>query len=108
MSAVLGTNSVPIYTHILKDFVIGVCVPHFLFLLTPQVYVSKEGTVADYGLVAKEDVEEGEVLFSVPRSALLSQHTTVIRDLLKKGTLTRLGTGHLPMGLVSMYCLVPH
>lgn len=52
--------------------------------LSSKVYVSKEGTVADYGLVAKEDVEEGEVLFSVPRSALLSQHTTVIRDLLKK------------------------
>uniref|UniRef100_UPI00398E6B01 N-lysine methyltransferase setd6 isoform X1 n=1 Tax=Pristiophorus japonicus TaxID=55135 RepID=UPI00398E6B01 len=52
--------------------------------LSPKVYVSKEGTVADYGLVAKDEIEEGELLFSVPRSALLSQHTTTIRDLLKK------------------------
>ncbi|XP_067853734.1 N-lysine methyltransferase setd6 isoform X2 [Heptranchias perlo] len=52
--------------------------------LSSKVYVSKEGTVADYGLVAKDEIEEGELLFSIPRSALLSQHTTTIRDLLKK------------------------
>ncbi|XP_048461855.1 N-lysine methyltransferase setd6 isoform X2 [Rhincodon typus] len=53
-------------------------------LLSSKVYVSKEGTVADYGLVAKDEIEEGELLFSVPRSAVLSQHTTTISDLLKK------------------------
>ncbi|XP_067905905.1 N-lysine methyltransferase setd6 isoform X1 [Heterodontus francisci] len=52
--------------------------------LSSKVYVSKEGTVADYGLVAKDEIEEGELLFSVPRSAVLSQHTTTISDLLKK------------------------
>ncbi|XP_069757061.1 N-lysine methyltransferase setd6 [Narcine bancroftii] len=52
--------------------------------LNPKVYVSKEGTVADYGLVAKGDIEEGELLFSIPRSAILSQHTTTIHELLKK------------------------
>ncbi|GCC39090.1 hypothetical protein chiPu_0023187, partial [Chiloscyllium punctatum] len=53
-------------------------------LLSSKVFVSREGTVADYGLVAKDEIEEGELLFSVPRSAVLSQHTTTISDLLKK------------------------
>ncbi|XP_078067284.1 N-lysine methyltransferase setd6 isoform X1 [Mustelus asterias] len=53
-------------------------------VLSSKVCVSKEGTVADYGLVAKDEIEEGELLFSVPRSAVLSQHTTTISDLLKK------------------------
>ncbi|GCB64005.1 hypothetical protein scyTo_0013274 [Scyliorhinus torazame] len=53
-------------------------------VLSSKVCVSKEGTVADYGLVAKNEIEEGEMLFSVPRSAVLSQYTTPICDLLKK------------------------
>ncbi|KAM9121895.1 N-lysine methyltransferase SETD6 isoform 1-T1 [Pangshura tecta] len=52
--------------------------------LSPKVYVSKEGTVSDYGLLAREDLQIGEVLFTVPRAALLSQHTTSIRSLLEK------------------------
>ncbi|XP_072135378.1 N-lysine methyltransferase setd6 [Mobula birostris] len=52
--------------------------------LSPKVHLSKDGTVEDYGLVANEDIEEGELLFSVPRAALLSQHTTAIHDLLKR------------------------
>nr|XP_006128136.1 N-lysine methyltransferase SETD6 [Pelodiscus sinensis] len=51
--------------------------------LSPKVYVSREGTVSDYGLLAGEDLQIGEVLFSVPRAALLSQHTTSIRSLLE-------------------------
>lgn len=47
--------------------------------------VSKEGTVADYGMLAKEDIEEGEVLFTIPRSALLHQGTTKVSALLEKG-----------------------
>ncbi|KAM7147014.1 N-lysine methyltransferase SETD6 isoform 2-T2 [Macrochelys suwanniensis] len=52
--------------------------------LSPKVYVSKEGTVSDYGLLAREDLQIGEVLFTIPRAVLLSQHTTSIRSLLEK------------------------
>ncbi|XP_067327036.1 N-lysine methyltransferase SETD6 [Anolis sagrei] len=52
--------------------------------VSPKVCVSREGTVADYGLVAREDLEAGEVLFSVPRTALLSQHTSPLAPLLQK------------------------
>uniref|UniRef100_A0A8B9HMP7 SET domain containing 6, protein lysine methyltransferase n=1 Tax=Astyanax mexicanus TaxID=7994 RepID=A0A8B9HMP7_ASTMX len=39
--------------------------------LSNKVYLSKEGTVAEYGMLAKDDIEEGHVLFSIPRQALL-------------------------------------
>uniref|UniRef100_A0ABM5EU63 N-lysine methyltransferase SETD6 n=1 Tax=Pogona vitticeps TaxID=103695 RepID=A0ABM5EU63_9SAUR len=52
--------------------------------LSPKICVSREGTVADYGLVASEDLEAGEVLFTVPRTLLLSQHTSPIASLLEK------------------------
>lgn len=41
--------------------------------------------MADYGMLAKADIEEGEVLFSIPRSALLHQRTTAVSVLLEKG-----------------------
>ncbi|XP_024137966.1 N-lysine methyltransferase setd6 isoform X1 [Oryzias melastigma] len=52
--------------------------------LSKKVCVRKEGTVADYGMLAKEDIEEGEVLFTIPRSALLYQRTTAVSALLEK------------------------
>lgn len=51
-----------------------------------QVYLSKKGTVADYGMLAKEDIEEGHVLFSIPRSALLHPGTSKTKNVLKEGT----------------------
>lgn len=50
--------------------------------LSPKVSISRRGTVSGYGLLAAADLEPGELLFSVPRSALLSQHTCAIRALL--------------------------
>lgn len=47
--------------------------------------ISRRGTVSGYGLLAAADLEPGELLFSVPRSALLSQHTCAIRALLHDG-----------------------
>ena len=47
--------------------------------------MSKEGTAADYGMLAKDSIEEGEVLFTIPRSALLHQGTTKVSSLLEKG-----------------------
>ncbi|XP_074864806.1 N-lysine methyltransferase SETD6 [Carettochelys insculpta] len=52
--------------------------------LSPKVYVSREGTVSAYGLLAREDLPIGEILFTIPRAALLSQHTTSIQSLLEK------------------------
>ncbi|XP_077166366.1 N-lysine methyltransferase SETD6 [Paroedura picta] len=57
---------------------------HVGLVLSPKVCVSREGTVADYGLIAREDLLAGEVLFTVPRTALLSQHTSSISSLLEK------------------------
>ncbi|PNI63540.1 SETD6 isoform 1 [Pan troglodytes] len=52
--------------------------------LSPKVAVSRQGTVAGYGMVARESVQAGELLFVVPRAALLSQHTCSIRGLLER------------------------
>ncbi|XP_062997555.1 N-lysine methyltransferase SETD6 [Elgaria multicarinata webbii] len=52
--------------------------------LSDKVCVSREGTVAAYGLLAREDLEAGEVLFTIPRTALLSQNTSSISSLLEK------------------------
>lgn len=47
--------------------------------------MSRQGTVAGYGMVARESVQPGELLFAVPRAALLSQHTCAISGLLERG-----------------------
>ncbi|XP_068024490.1 N-lysine methyltransferase SETD6 isoform X2 [Melanerpes formicivorus] len=52
--------------------------------LSPKVRLSREGAVAGYGLLAAEELERGEVLFTVPRTALLSQHTSSIGGLLQE------------------------
>ncbi|XP_036201402.1 N-lysine methyltransferase SETD6 [Myotis myotis] len=52
--------------------------------LSPKVAVSRQGTVAGYGMVARESVQAGELLFAVPRAALLSQHTCSIGGLLER------------------------
>ncbi|XP_028665376.2 N-lysine methyltransferase setd6 [Erpetoichthys calabaricus] len=52
--------------------------------LSSKVFMTKHGTVSDYGMLAKEDIEEGEEIFSIPRTALLSQETTAIHALLEK------------------------
>lgn len=53
--------------------------------LSPKVAVSRQGTVAGYGMVARESVRPGELLFAVPRSALLSPATCSIGGLLERG-----------------------
>ncbi|XP_037672121.1 N-lysine methyltransferase SETD6 isoform X2 [Choloepus didactylus] len=52
--------------------------------LSPKVAVSRQGTVAGYGMVALESVQCGELLFAVPRDALLSQYTCSISGLLER------------------------
>lgn len=55
-------------------------------VLNSKVCVSKDGTVSEYGMLAKDDIEEGEVLFTIPRSALLHHGTTEVSALLEKET----------------------
>nr|XP_057931509.1 N-lysine methyltransferase setd6 isoform X2 [Doryrhamphus excisus] len=73
-------------------------------VLSSKVYVSKEGTVADYGMFAGDHIEEGEVLFTIPRSALLHQGTTKVADLLEreKGSLES-SSGWVPLLLALLY-----
>lgn len=52
--------------------------------LSPKVCLSREGTVAAYGLLALEALPAGEVLCTLPRSALLSQDTSALAPLLKR------------------------
>lgn len=54
-------------------------------MIPPQVKVSKEGTVAEYGMLATEDIAEGEVLFTIPRTAILHQRSSEVSGLLDKG-----------------------
>ncbi|XP_026570107.1 N-lysine methyltransferase SETD6 isoform X3 [Pseudonaja textilis] len=52
--------------------------------LSAKVGVSRVGTAAAYGLLARESLGAGEELFSIPRTALLSQHTSALAPLLRK------------------------
>lgn len=73
-------------------------------VLSSKVYVSKEGTVAEYGMLAKDNIEEGEVLFTIPRSALLYQGTTKVSALLEqeKSSLES-SSGWVPLLLALLY-----
>ncbi len=60
------------------------------------MYLSKEGTAAEYGMLAKEHIEEGHVLFSIPREVLLHPGTTKVKKVLEEGIRTfRLLKSHL-------------
>ncbi|XP_004569233.1 N-lysine methyltransferase setd6 [Maylandia zebra] len=72
--------------------------------LSSKVCVSKEGTVAEYGMLAKDDIEDGEVLFTIPRSALLHQGTTKVSTLLEKEQSTlQSSSGWVPLLLALLY-----
>ncbi|XP_055790031.1 N-lysine methyltransferase setd6 [Salvelinus fontinalis] len=72
--------------------------------LNNKVYISKEGTVAEYGMLAKEDIDEGELLFTIPRMALLHQGTTKVLAVLEEGKASLENTsGWVPLLLALMY-----
>ncbi|KAM8892543.1 N-lysine methyltransferase setd6 [Spinachia spinachia] len=73
-------------------------------VLCSKVCVSKEGTVAEYGMLATDNIEEGEVLFTVPRSALLHQDTTEVSVVLgKEKSSLESPSGWVPLLLVLLY-----
>ncbi|XP_070829223.1 N-lysine methyltransferase setd6 [Chaetodon trifascialis] len=73
-------------------------------VLSSKVCVSEKGTVAGYGMLAKDDIEKGEVLFTIPRSALLHQGTTRVSALLEKESSSlESSSGWVPLLLTLMY-----
>ncbi|XP_066281502.1 N-lysine methyltransferase SETD6-like isoform X2 [Branchiostoma lanceolatum] len=74
------------------------------FQLNPKVYVGRQGSCAQYGMVAHEELEEGECLFKVDKTAALSTETTEIAHLLKKGEASlQSESGWVPQILALMY-----
>ncbi|XP_056138544.1 N-lysine methyltransferase setd6 isoform X2 [Lampris incognitus] len=72
--------------------------------LSEKVYVSKEGTVAEYGMLAREDIKKGEVLFTIPRAVLLHQGTTKVSALLEKEKASlETSSGWVPLLLALLY-----
>ncbi|XP_076878154.1 N-lysine methyltransferase setd6 [Brachyhypopomus gauderio] len=72
--------------------------------LSNKVYLSKEGTIADYGMLAKDDIEEGHVVFSIPRQALLHQGTSAVKKVLEEGiSCLDSNSGWVPLILALMY-----
>ncbi|KAJ4937819.1 hypothetical protein JOQ06_002449 [Pogonophryne albipinna] len=72
--------------------------------LSHKVCVSKEGTVAEYGMLAKDNIEEGEVLFTIPRSAVLHQETTKVSAMLEKEKSSlESSSGWVPLLLTLLY-----
>ncbi|XP_077373096.1 N-lysine methyltransferase setd6 [Festucalex cinctus] len=73
-------------------------------VLSTKVQVSKVGMVADYGMLAQADIAEGEVLFTVPRSALLHQGTTHVSALPEREKVSLQSTsGWVPLLLALLY-----
>ncbi|XP_057692396.1 N-lysine methyltransferase setd6 [Corythoichthys intestinalis] len=72
--------------------------------LSSKVRVSKEGTVAEYGMLAQDDIEVGEVLFTIPRAVLLHQGTTSVSALLEKERVSlESSSGWVPLLLALLY-----
>uniref|UniRef100_A0A8C2FUB4 N-lysine methyltransferase SETD6 n=1 Tax=Cyprinus carpio TaxID=7962 RepID=A0A8C2FUB4_CYPCA len=72
--------------------------------LSDKVCLSKEGTVAEYGMLAKEDIEEGHVLFSIPREVLLHQATAKVKKVLEEGKKSlESASGWVPLLLGLLY-----
>lgn len=72
--------------------------------LSNKVYLSKEGTAADYGMLAKEDIEEGHILFSIPRRAVLHPGTSKTKKVLEEGrSCLESPSGWVPLLLTLMY-----
>lgn len=72
--------------------------------LSSKVYLNHEGTVAEYGMLAKDDIEEGEVLFTVPRVAILDQGSSKVADVLYKEKIILEGASSwVPLLLALLY-----
>ncbi|ESO91644.1 hypothetical protein LOTGIDRAFT_217400, partial [Lottia gigantea] len=72
--------------------------------LSEKVRISKNGSCAQYGMIAQADIEEGECLFTIPRDKLLFENTTSISDILAKGSKElQSESGWVPLLISLMY-----
>jgi SET domain-containing protein 6 len=47
--------------------------------------ITREGSCAQFGMVAIADIKESECLFEVPRQCLLMPETSRVADIVKEG-----------------------
>ncbi|KAK6192842.1 hypothetical protein SNE40_004243 [Patella caerulea] len=74
------------------------------FRMNVKVRVGKKGSCAQYGMIAEDDIKEGECLFEVPRSILLHGGTSSISNLLKNEADDLLSeSGWVPLLISLMY-----
>ncbi|XP_052072608.1 N-lysine methyltransferase setd6-like [Mytilus californianus] len=74
------------------------------FNLSPKVYVGNDGSCAQYGAVALEDIEEGECLFQIQRSCLLMPQTSTISQQIQTDMDSlKSSSGWIPLLLSLMY-----
>jgi len=50
--------------------------------------VSRQGSCAQYGMIALSPVTAGETLFEIPRHLLLTQETSSISELIDRGAVS--------------------
>ena len=55
------------------------------YILFHKVKVGRQGSCAQYGMLATEDIPEGYCLFQVPRTCVLMPENTEIADIFTKG-----------------------
>ncbi|KAM9301684.1 N-lysine methyltransferase SETD6 [Gastrophryne carolinensis] len=71
---------------------------------SPKVYVSPTEAVAQYGMMAAEELQAGEIVFSIARSALLSQRSARIHRLLEEeGDSLQSSSGWVPLLIALLY-----
>lgn len=63
------------------------CKSSDVFIDTDKVQVTRSNTSHNYGMVAVKDIESGEVLAKISKTAILQPNTTSIKDLIKKSNL---------------------
>ncbi|CAC5404604.1 SETD6 [Mytilus coruscus] len=74
------------------------------FNLSPKIYVGNDGSCAQYGAVALEDIEEGESLFQIQRSCLLMPQTSTISQQIQNDMDSlKSSSGWVPLLLSLMY-----
>ncbi|KAL4240291.1 N-lysine methyltransferase setd6 [Mactra antiquata] len=74
------------------------------FQLTDKVVVTKEGSCAQFGMLATDDISKGEVLFQIPRKCLLTPDNCALADCYKKDKdLIQCSSGWVPLLLSLMY-----
>lgn len=60
------------------------CKSSDVFIDSDKVQVTRSNTSHNYGMVAVKDIESGEVLAKIAKTAILQPNTTSIKDLIKK------------------------